>query len=551
MLKNPATKYQRFHPVELPGRKWPNRTLSHAPIWCSVDLRDGNQALAVPMNVSQKLELFQALLNCGFKEIEVGFPSASNTEFAFNRLLIEKNHIPDDVTIQVLVQAREDLIEKTVQSLIGAKRVIIHLYNSTSPAQRRAVFGKSKEEIKAIAVQGAKWIQERLHRLKGTDVMLQYSPESFSGTEVEFAKEISEAVMDVWKPTPQRKMILNLPDTVEVAMPNVYADQIEWICTNIKNRDSLIISLHTHNDRGTGIAATELGLLAGADRVEGTLFGNGERTGNLDIVAVALNFYMHGIEPGLDFSNLNGLIEIYERCTGMTVPPRQPYAGELVFTAFSGSHQDAIKKGLAEWEGKARGHWDVPYLTIDPREIGREYREVIRVNSQSGKGGVAYLLESEFGIALPKDMQREFGPIANDAVDSLGREVRGAELKEMFWKEYVDRGTPWQLVTFDTESKNTVVKASAKLTRNGQPVEITGEGNGPLAALVHGLTQAGVPRFEIANYSEHALSSGEEAAAISYIQIKTSDGKLRWGAGVDTNIERASVKAVLSALNRA
>jgi len=570
MLKNPGTKYRPFRPVELPNRKWPNRILQQAPIWCSVDLRDGNQALAVPMNVSQKLELFQALVACGFKEIEVGFPSASNTEFAFNRLLIEKNHIPDDVTIQVLVQAREDLIEKTVQSLLGAKRAIIHLYNSTSPAQRRVVFGKSKDEIKAIAVQGAQWIKDRLPRLQGTDVRLQYSPESFSATEVEFAKEISEAVMDVWQPTPERKMILNLPDTVEVAMPNVYADQIEWICTNIKNRDSLIVSLHTHNDRGTGVAATELGLLAGADRVEGTLFGNGERTGNLDVIIVAMNFYMHGLDPKLDFSNLSSLIGVYERCTGMTVPPRQPYAGELVFTAFSGSHQDAIKKGLAEWaqadadvgvQASAcsgdrlkpelqQQFWDVPYLAIDPADVGREYREVIRVNSQSGKGGVAYLLESEFGISLPKDMQREFGPIANDAVDTLGREVSGAELKAMFWKEYVERRAPWQLSGFETESKDGVVKARAKLSRDGQPLEVSGEGNGPLAALVHGLTTAGVPRFEIANYSEHALGSGEEAAAIAYIQIKTADGTVRWGAGVDTNIAFASVRAVLSALNR-
>ncbi len=515
-----------------------------------MDLRDGNQALAVPMNVSQKLELFQTLVKIGFKEIEVGFPSASNTEFAFNRLLIEKGHAPDDVWLQVLVQAREDLIERTVESLIGAKKVVIHLYNSTSPAQRRVVFGKSKDEIKAIAVQGAKWIKDRLHRLEGTEVMLQYSPESFSMTEVEYAKEISEAVMDVWQPTPERKMILNLPDTVEVAMPNVYADQIEWMCRNIKNRDSLIISLHTHNDRYTGVAATELGLLAGADRVEGTLFGNGERTGNLDIVTVALNLYMHGIHPNLDFSDIGKIREVYERCTGLTVPPRQPYAGELVFTAFSGSHQDAIKKGLAEWEGKGREHWDVPYLTIDPADIGREYREVIRVNSQSGKGGVAYLLESEFGIELPKDMQREFGPIANDAVDKLGREVLGAELKAMFWKEYVERNSPWQLSAFETESKNGVVKCRAKLLRDGQLVEFSGEGNGPLAALVHGFSQVGVPKFEISNYSEHALSSGETAAAISYIQIKTADGKSRWGAGVDTNIELASVRAVLSALNR-
>jgi 2-isopropylmalate synthase len=569
MQKDPSKKYRPFPPVALPDRQWPGRILTHAPRWCSVDLRDGNQALAVPMNVSQKLELFQTLVKTGFKEIEVGFPSASNTEFAFNRLLIEKGHAPDDVWLQVLVQAREDLIERTVESLVGAKKAIIHLYNSTSPAQRRVVFGKSKDEIKAIAVNGARMIKDRLHRLKGTEVMLQYSPESFSMTEVEYAKEISEAVMDVWQPTPQHKMILNLPDTVEVAMPNVYADQIEWMCRNIKNRDSLIISLHTHNDRYTGVAATELGLLAGADRVEGTLFGNGERTGNLDIVTVALNLYMHGIHPNLDFSNIGKIRDVYERCTGLTVPPRQPYAGELVFTAFSGSHQDAIKKGLAEWEGKKREHWDVPYLTIDPADIGREYREVIRVNSQSGKGGVAYLLESEFGIELPKDMQREFGPIANDAVDKLGREVSGAELKAMFWKEYVEQNSPWQLQTFETESKNGVVKCSMTLLRQGKSIQFSGKGNGPLSALVHALTTKSwneefigegftIPaslvmkslKFEISNYSEHALSSGQEAAAIAYIQIKHDNGHMRWGAGVDTNIELASVRAVLSALNR-
>ena len=524
--------------------------MTHAPRWCSVDLRDGNQALAVPMNVSQKLELFHTLVKCGFKEIEVGFPSASNTEFTFNRRLIEEKRAPEDVWLQVLVQAREDLIERTIESLIGAKRVIIHMYNSTSPAQRRVVFGKSKEEIKAIAVNGARLIKERLARLRDTEIMLQYSPESFSATEVGFAKEVSEAVMEVWQPTPERKMILNLPDTVEVAMPNVYADQIEWMCRNIKNRESLVISLHTHNDRCTGVAATELGLLAGADRVEGTLFGNGERTGNLDIVTVALNLYMHGIDPKLDFSDLNAMREVYERCTGMTVPARHPYGGELVFTAFSGSHQDAIKKGLAEWSRGGREHWDVPYLTIDPTDIGREYREVIRVNSQSGKGGVAYLLESEFGIELPKEMQREFGPIANDAVDRLGREVSGAELKAMFWREYVERVFPWQLEGFETESRNGSVKCRARLLRDGQPVELRGEGNGPLAALVHGFSTIGVPRFEIVSYSEHALSAGEEASAIAYIQIKSADGKSRWGAGVDTNIELASVRAVLSALNR-
>jgi 2-isopropylmalate synthase len=550
MLKEPSKKYRGFPPVRLSDRRWPNATLTRAPIWCSVDLRDGNQALAVPMNVSQKLELFQTLVRCGFKEIEVGFPSASNTEFTFNRRLIEEGRAPDDVWLQVLVQAREDLIEKTFQSLVGAKKAIIHLYNSTSPAQRRVVFGMSKDEILQVAVRGAKLIKERLPRLQDAEVMLQYSPESFSGTEVEFARDISEAVMEIWQPTAQRKMILNLPDTVEVAMPNVYADQIEWMCRNIKNRDSLIISLHTHNDRCTGVAATELGLLAGADRVEGTLFGNGERTGNLDIVTVALNLYMHGIHPKLDFADLNSIREVYERCTGMNVPARQPYAGELVFTAFSGSHQDAIRKGLAEWAKKDQAHWDVPYLTIDPTDIGREYREVIRVNSQSGKGGVAYLLETEFGIELPKEMQREFGPIANDEVDRLGREVTGTELKAMFWREYIERTTPWQLNGFETESRNGTVRCRAQLARDGTAVELAGEGNGPLAALVHGFCSAGVPRFEISQYSEHALSAGEEAAAIAYIQIKHGNGRTRWGAAVDTNIELASVKAVLSALNR-
>jgi len=550
MLKDPSTKYRPFPPIHLPDRQWPNRTLKQAPKWCSVDLRDGNQALAVPMNVGQKLELFQTLVKCGFKEIEVGFPSASNTEFTFNRRLIEENRAPEDVWLQVLVQAREDLIERTFQSLAGARKAIIHMYNSTSPAQRRVVFNMSKEQIIQVAVRGAQLIKERLPRLKGTEVRLQYSPESFSATEVEFAKEVSEAVMDVWQPTPENPMILNLPDTVEVAMPNVYADQVEWICRNIKNRESVTVSLHTHNDRSTGVAATELGLLAGADRVEGTLFGNGERTGNLDIITVAMNLYMHGIDPKLDFSKLNELEKVYERTTGMTVPPRHPYAGELVFTAFSGSHQDAINKGLREWAKGGRPHWDVPYLTIDPEDLGREYREVIRVNSQSGKGGVAYLLQEEYGIDLPKDLQREFGPIANDAVDRLGREVNGTELKAMFWKEYIERATPWQLCGFETQSRNGNVNCRAKLLREGKPVEFVGEGNGPLAALVHAFTSAGLPKFEIANYSEHALGSGEEAAAISYIQIKLAEGRTRWGAGVDTNIELASVKAVLSALNR-
>ena len=635
MSFDPSTKYRPFAPIHLPNRQWPTRTLTQPPIWCSVDLRDGNQALAVPMNVAQKLDMFSALVECGFKEIEVGFPSASNTEFNFNRRLIEDNRIPDDVTIQCLVQAREDLIEKTVQSLIGAKSVIIHMYNSTSPAQRKHVFGKTKEEILQIAVRGAQMIKDRIHRLEagGTRVTLQYSPESFSATEVEFAKEVSEAVMDVWQPTPEHKMILNLPDTVEVAGPNVYADQIEWICTHIKNRESLLISLHTHNDRGTGTAATELGMLAGADRVEGTLFGNGERTGNLDIVQVAMNLYMHGINPKLDFSDMNKLIAMYERCTGMTVPPRQPYAGELVFTAFSGSHQDAIKKGLNLWslvngeqnstdhlsgavskllatnewgdnerwllaevlnavidepiartqrvkvstvlnslseggftslhknnaddillflQSELKGAWDVPYLTIDPHDIGREYHEVIRVNSQSGKGGVAYLLESEFGIELPKDLQREFGPIANDLVDGLGREVTAAELKGMFWKEYIERETPFSLHHFHADGVDGVFKCRCSLVKNGKEIAVNGLGNGPIAAFANALiTDAGAAPFEVATYREQSLSSGTGASALAFIQIKAANGKTVWGAGTDTNIELASIKAVLSAVNRA
>jgi 2-isopropylmalate synthase len=554
MFSKVSAKYRPFPPIHLPDRQWPGRTLTHAPIWCSVDLRDGNQALPVPMNVEQKLELFDTLLKCGFKEIEVGFPSASNTEFEFMRRLIEEDRIPSDVTIQVLVQAREDLIDRTVESLVGAHRAIIHLYNSTSPAQRRYVFGMDKPEIIQVARRGTQWIKDRLPRLAGTDVIFQYSPESFSATEVEFSLEICQAVMDVWQPTAARPLILNLPDTVEVATPNVYADQIEWFCRNLNHRDRAIISVHTHNDRGTGVAATELALLAGAQRVEGTLFGNGERTGNLDIVTVALNLYMHGIDPRLDFSDLNSVREVYERSTKMTVPERQPYAGELVFTAFSGSHQDAIKKGLAAMaDRQSAGEtpvWDVPYLTIDPADLGRHYREVIRVNSQSGKGGMAYLLENEFGIILPKEMQREFGPLANDQVDKLGREVTAAEIRDIFWREYIDRKTPLELVRFDTAARNGAVHCKALLREGDQTREVKGEGNGPIASFVKALSAAGILGLEVANYNEHALSFGAEAAAIAYIQIKLADGRKFWGAAVDTNIELAPIKALLSAVNR-
>ena len=547
MISQAISKYRPFPPVHLPDRQWPDHVLTQAPIWCSVDLRDGNQALPVPMNVTQKLELFDALVKCGFKEIEVGFPSASNTEYEFMRRLIEEDRIPADVRIQVLVQAREDLIERTVESLIGARNAIIHLYNSTSPAQRKYVFGMEKPEIVQVARRGTQWIKDRIPRLAGTNVIFQYSPESFSATEVEFSLEVCEAVMEVWQPTAEKPIILNLPDTVEVAMPNVYADQIEWFCRNLKHRDRAIISVHTHNDRGTGVAATELAMLAGAQRVEGTLFGNGERTGNLDIVTVAMNLYMHGIEPGLDFSDMNGIRDVYENCTKMTVPARQPYSGELVFTAFSGSHQDAIKKGLAARNGNV---WDVPYLTVDPADIGRHYSEVIRVNSQSGKGGIAYLLENEFGIYLPKEMQREFGPLANDEVDRLGREVTGAELREIFWHEYIERTAPLELVSFETAGRDGMVGCKATVRRDGQPLEIAGQGNGPIAAFVKALSAAGVAEVEVADYHEHALSFGAEASAIAYIRIKLPDGRKCWGAAVDTSIEIASIKALLGAVNR-
>lgn len=551
---NPTKKYQPFPVIKLNDRQWPNKEIVRAPIWCSVDLRDGNQSLPVPMTVSQKLEMFETLVKCGFKEIEVGFPASSPTEFEFVRRLIEENRIPDDVTIQALVQAREDLISQTVESLIGAKQVIIHLYNSTSPAQRRIVFGLEKPEIVAMAVQGTKWVKEHAARLVGTKVLFQYSPESFSATEVGFALEVCEAVMNVWQPTPENKMILNLPDTVEVAMPNVYADQIEWFCRNMTRCDSVIISLHTHNDRGTGVAATELGLLAGADRVEGTLFGNGERTGNLDIVIVALNLFSQGINPELDFSELEKVREVYERCAGMVVPQRQPYSGELVFTAFSGSHQDAIRKGFADQAAKiVKGEdaiWDVPYLTIDPRDIDRKYEEVIRVNGQSGKGGVAYLLEQECGIYLPKDMIREFGTVAGKAIDALGREVTAADLQKMFWQEYVERNSPYRLKTFHSADSVGEGSCLATIERHGHAMELFGKGNGPIDAFIHALHSRGVVGIKVLNQTEHALGEGEEASAISYVQLRFPNGLIRWGAGVDTSIPLASIKAIISALNR-
>ena len=553
-VMNPIGKYQRFPVIELPNRTWPNRQVMHAPMWCSVDLRDGNQALQVPMNITQKITMFEMLVSCGFKHIEVGFPSASDTEFEFIRRLILENRIPDDVTIQVLVPAREDLIKRTVESLSGAKKVIIHLYNSTSPAQRDIVFGLKKPQIIAMAMKGTEWVKKYSASLFGTEVMFQYSPESFSATEVDFSLDVCEAVMDVWQPTPDNKMILNLPCTVEVAMPNVYADQIEWFCTHMTRRDCVWISVHTHNDRGTGVAATELGMLAGADRVEGTLFGNGERTGNLDIVIVALNLYSQGIDPELDFSNIDALRRVYEECTGMHVHERHPYSGDLIFTAFSGTHQDAIRKGLAfrkkETDAGRKVSWNVPYLPVDPSDIGRLYGEVIRVNGQSGKGGVAYLLEQECGVILPQEMLREFGGIAGKKIDALGREVKAKELKEMFWNEYVLRESPYSLAGFSSSSDVSKCTCYAVIMQNGERYNIIGNGNGPINAFVNSLHVGRDVDVQVLSQFEHALGSGSEADAIAYVKLRLPDGEIRWGAGVDANIEIASIKAILSALNR-
>ena len=551
MQPAPISKYAPFPQVSLPDRKWPNRTITRAPIWCSVDLRDGNQALAQPMSVEEKIEYFEMLVRIGFKEIEVGFPSASQIEFDFTRRLIEESRIPDNVAIQILCQCREDLITRSLEAVRGAKNVIFHLYNSTSPKQREYVFNLPKAEIVQIPVRAITQLKRDAAPLvaSGTHLLLEYSPESFTSTELDFALEICEAVSDVWGPTPDNKIILNLPATVEYATPNVHADQIEWMCTHLSRRDSTIVSLHTHNDRGTGVAATELALLAGADRVEGTLFGNGERTGNLDIVTVALNLYTHGVHPGLDFGDLNAIRDVYERCTRLEVPPRQPYAGELVFTAFSGSHQDAIKKSLPHQKpGKP---WDVIYIPIDPADIGRSYRAIIRINSQSGKGGVAYVLEQDFGFQLPKLMHKEIGKIVNDLADTKGTELTAEEIKTAFHDEYLGRTSPISLEHFKTTERDSTVKCEARITVDGKLHALSGTGNGPIDAFVRALASTTLPRFDVLNYSEHSLGAGAEAKAVSYIQVKLERGSAFFGAGIDTNIELASIKAIVSALNRA
>jgi 2-isopropylmalate synthase len=551
MQPDPAQKYAPFPPVPLPDRQWPNRALTRAPIWCSVDLRDGNQALAQPMSVDEKIEFFEMLVRIGFKEIEVGFPSASQIEFDFTRRLIEDRLIPDEVAIQVLCQCRSELISRTLESVKGARNVIFHLYNSTSPLQREYVFNLPSEEIAAIAVNAVRQVKRDSADLvaSGTRLRLEYSPESFTSTELEFALEICERVSDAWGPTPSDPIILNLPATVEYATPNVHADQIEWMCRHLTRRDATIVSLHTHNDRGTGVAATELALLAGADRVEGTLFGNGERTGNLDIVTVALNLYTQGIRPGLDLGDLNAIRDVYERCTKLEVPPRQPYAGELVFTAFSGSHQDAIKKSLARQKpGKP---WDVLYIPIDPADIGRSYRAIIRINSQSGKGGVAYVLEKEFGYQLPKLMHREIGRVVNDLADAKGTELTSEDILQAFQNEYLGRTSPLSLEHFKTTERDSTVKCEAQVVLDGKPLKLTASGNGPIDAFVRSLESTQLPRFGVVSYSEHSLGAGAEAKAVSYIQIKLERGAAFFGAGVDTNIELASIKAIVSAVNRA
>jgi 2-isopropylmalate synthase len=521
-----------------------------------VDLRDGNQALAIPMNVEEKVAYFQMLCDIGFKEIEVGFPSASETEYKFLRRLVDDNLIPDDVAVQVLVQAREELIRRTFESLKGVKKAIVHVYNSTNPAQREQVFNMDQAGIKAIAVNAVKLIRELVPTLPETEVTLQYSPESFSLTELEFSLEICRAVMEKWGPTPEKPMILNLPATVEVFTPNIHADQIEWFCRNLPNRESAVISLHTHNDRGTGVAATELALLAGADRVEGTLFGNGERTGNLDIVTVALNMFSEGVDPGLDLHDINHIRGVYERCTRMTVPERLPYAGDLVFTAFSGSHQDAINKGF-KWRqlhgGGETGVWKVPYLLIDPEDIGRNYNAIIRINSQSGKGGVAYILEKDYGIELPKTMRPEVGAVINKRADELERELSPEEVHQVFREDFIEKTEPYELVSFRSETIDDTeegIMALAEVRHNGEVKKIRGTGNGPIQAFVRAIRDTFGEDFDFLDYHEHALGTGARARAIAYVQIKPTGERSIYGAGIDASIDVASIKATLSALNR-
>jgi 2-isopropylmalate synthase len=551
-------KYRPYPGINLPDRQWPAKTIMKAPIWCSVDLRDGNQALKIPMNLEEKLKLFELLVAIGFKEIEVGFPSASQVEFDFTRTLIEEHRIPEDVTIQVLTQSRDHLIRKTFESVKGVKKAIVHLYNSTSILQREVVFQMGKEGITSIAVEGAQLMEKLKAEANNPGIRFEYSPESFTGTELEYAVDICYAVMDVWQPTPEEKVIINLPATVEMATPNVYADQIEWCCRHIKNRDSVIISLHTHNDRGTAVAAAELAMMAGADRVEGTLFGNGERTGNMDIVTMALNLFSQGIDPELDFSDINRVHDIYQECTRMTVHERHPYVGEFVYTAFSGSHQDAINKGMKAQKERQSPIWAVPYLPIDPQDVGRSYEKIVRINSQSGKGGVAYVMEQEFGFKLPKAMHPEFGRVIQTVTDTTGNELSPQEIWDHFAKEYLTRCYPYELrechIHSDDNEKypaldqKTTVKVVVSVA--GSEIVFDGVGNGPIDAFVKGLNQTIDLNFTITSYAEHAIARGSDSRAVAYISIEKATGISAFGAGIDPNISIASIKAILSALNR-
>lgn len=548
-------KYRKYGTVNLKNREWPDKEIEKAPIWCSVDLRDGNQSLPKPMNVDEKLRMFKLLVDLGFKEIEIGFPSASNTEYKFLRTLIEEGLVPEDVTLQVLTQARDHLIAKTFEALKGAKKAIVHVYNSTSVLQRRVVFNKSKEEIVDIAVHGAKLVKDYSKKYPETEFTFEYSPESFTGTELEYALEICEAVLNVWQPTPQNKAIINLPSTVEMATPNIYADQIEWICKNMKNRESVIISLHTHNDRGTCTASSELGLLAGADRVEGTLFGNGERTGNLDIVTMSMNLYSQGIDPELDFSNMAEIAGVYEECTKLKIGERQPYAGELVYTAFSGSHQDAIRKGLLSIKEDNNPYWDVPYLPIDPHDVGREYEEIIRINSQSGKGGTAFILENDFGFILPKAMHGEFGAIIKEKSDTLSKELTPEEIFETFNEEYLRRKKPYNLKSYEikslqnVEANENMVNISANINVDGVEKTINGKGNGPIDAFFNALHASHINGCKFISYDQHALDRGSTSKAVSYIQVENNE-KRYFGVGVSENIDTAALNALVSAINR-
>ncbi|MPS49675.1 2-isopropylmalate synthase [Methylobacillus sp.] len=545
MLKNPSSKYRPFTPIDLPNRQWPARTITQAPIWMSTDLRDGNQALFEPMNAERKMRMFKMLVEIGFKEIEVAFPSASQTDFDFVRTLIEEEHIPGDVTIEVLTQAREDLIRRTFESLRGARRAIVHVYNATSPVFRETVFRTDKAGAKKIATDAARLIKQLADERPETEWVFQYSPETFTATELDFAKEVCDAVTDIWQATPERKVILNLPATVEIGTPNYYADQIEWMHTNLARRDSVIISVHPHNDRGTAVAAAELAVMAGADRIEGCLFGHGERTGNVDLVTLALNLYTQGIDPGLDFSQINSIARTVEDCTQLPVHARHPYAGDLVFTAFSGSHQDAIKKGFAvQQPGDV---WQVPYLPIDPHDVGRTYDSIIRVNSQSGKGGIAYLLESGYGLAMPRRMQVEFSGAVQRLTDSSGQEVSAEGIWQLFNEEYIAADEPVRYIDHVLDEQDDVqhIKLIARI--HGVETVLEGCGNGPIDALVHAFGS----KFRIHDYEERALGAGAAARAVAFAELE-KDGQpgTVYGAGIHDNLVTASILAVISGINR-